>query len=572
MPESVRSLSVLESTDATRLAIAITLLAAVLYLPFLGAVSLFDWDEVNFAESAREMLVSGNYGRVQIGFKPFWEKPPLFFWMQALAMKMFGINEFAARLPNALFGILTLFTLFYIGKQKAGNSFGVLWALLFGGSILPMLYFKSGIIDPVFNYFIFISLFFLSKAHEDITATDSDSRKQAGQEVKFYAMAGVGAGLAVLTKGPVGLLLILLTAFSYYLLQWWKKTAPVQLKAIPVLLFLLCTCLVASLWFGVEVVKHGPSLLKEFVTYQVRLFSTSDAGHAQPLYYHWVVVFLGCFPLSVFALPAFFRHRSGNSSFALLMKCLFFVVMILFTIVKTKIVHYSSMAYLPLSFLAVQCLHQWLSEGQPIPRFVKGLFTGLGLLWATLLIALPFFAGNIHLLLPYIKDPFAAACFQTTVEWHSWGQIIGVAIAFLVLTVSFTMSKHKYWSIFLMLVTFPLLLGLYFAVVAPKIELYTQAPAIRFYKEMAGKPVYVEPIGFKSYAHLFYFGLMPGHRPEQYSDEWLLTGEIDRPAYLITKINRTKLVTEKSPDSRLLKTEGGFVFFEKLPKKVKSEK
>ena len=80
----------------------------ILFIPFLGAAPLFDWDEINFAESAREMLLTGNYSRVQINFQPFWEKPPLFFWMQALSMKLFGINEYAARFPNAVFGIITM--------------------------------------------------------------------------------------------------------------------------------------------------------------------------------------------------------------------------------------------------------------------------------------------------------------------------------------------------------------------------------------------------------------------------------------------------------------------------------
>ena len=62
----------------------IILLGAIFFLPFLGSVHLFDWDEINFAESAREMLVSGDWWRVQINFEPFWEKPPLFFWMQAI--------------------------------------------------------------------------------------------------------------------------------------------------------------------------------------------------------------------------------------------------------------------------------------------------------------------------------------------------------------------------------------------------------------------------------------------------------------------------------------------------------
>src|SRR5438067_2561414 len=89
--------------------------AVLFFLPFLGRVHLFDWDEINFAEAAREMVVSGDYSRVQIDFKPFYEKPPLFIWMQAAGMLVFGVNEFAARLPNAILGIITLLTFYFIG-------------------------------------------------------------------------------------------------------------------------------------------------------------------------------------------------------------------------------------------------------------------------------------------------------------------------------------------------------------------------------------------------------------------------------------------------------------------------
>src|ERR1044071_3609588 len=88
-----------------------------LFLPFLGQVHLFDWDEINFAECAREMLVSHDYLRVQIDFQPFWEKPPLFRWLQALSMNLFGVNEYAARFPNAFTGIVTLIVLYYTGKR-----------------------------------------------------------------------------------------------------------------------------------------------------------------------------------------------------------------------------------------------------------------------------------------------------------------------------------------------------------------------------------------------------------------------------------------------------------------------
>ena len=97
--------------------IIIALGGSLLFMHSLGSTPLFDWDEINFAESAREMIVSGDYLRVQINFQPFWEKPPLFFWMQVLSMKMFGINEFAARFPNAICGIVTLMVLYSIGKN-----------------------------------------------------------------------------------------------------------------------------------------------------------------------------------------------------------------------------------------------------------------------------------------------------------------------------------------------------------------------------------------------------------------------------------------------------------------------
>ena len=54
----------------------------ILFIPFLGRAHLFDWDEINFAESAREMIATGDYLTVRINYLPFWEKPPLFIWMQ----------------------------------------------------------------------------------------------------------------------------------------------------------------------------------------------------------------------------------------------------------------------------------------------------------------------------------------------------------------------------------------------------------------------------------------------------------------------------------------------------------
>lgn len=156
--------------------LTVAVFAALLFVPFLGGVHLFDWDEINFAESAREMLVTGEYFRVQINYEPFWEKPPLFFWLQAASMAVFGINEFAARFPNAVCGIITLCLLFHIGKKSSGVRLAWLWVLFMAGSFTPSLYFKSGIIDPWFNLFIFYAIWQLSMASERHNAADRDKR------------------------------------------------------------------------------------------------------------------------------------------------------------------------------------------------------------------------------------------------------------------------------------------------------------------------------------------------------------------------------------------------------------
>ena len=195
----------------TRLRVLIVIIGLLLFLPFNGLVHLFDWDEINFAESAREMIVTRNYSTVSINFIPFWEKPPLFIWMQVVSMKIFGINEFAARFPNAICGVVTLLILFEIGRRLRNNKFGLVWALAYGASILPFLYFKSGIIDPWFNLFIFSALYFAFRYIKQ--------REVNLNGFKNVILSAAILGLGVLTKGPVAILLFGAALFIYILTE-----------------------------------------------------------------------------------------------------------------------------------------------------------------------------------------------------------------------------------------------------------------------------------------------------------------------------------------------------------------
>jgi len=538
----------------SNLYLTIIILSGILFfIPFLGRVHLFDWDEINFAESAREMIVTGNYHRVQINFQPFWEKPPFFFWLQVGAMKLFGVNEFAARFPNAVFGMVTLVTFFFIGKKYKSPQFGFIWAISYLGTFLPHLYFKSGIIDPIFNYFIFLGIYFMYK---DIFG---EIRKN---KFIYPSLAGLFIGLATLTKGPVGLLVFLLTFFVYFIFTRFKNFPGIK----KILLFIFFFTIVSLLWFGQEILNNGFWFLKEFLAYQADLFLHPVASHGEPFYYHFVVVFIGCFPISIIALPVFAGKKiEVQKDFLRLMKILFWTVMILFSITTTKIVHYSSLTYMPLAFMAT-CYLDWLivnKEKMKISLLV--LIAFMGFVFSFLLAALPYVANHHQLILPYLKDPFAAASLNVNVYWSGFESLIGVFYFLLVITavILFYKRKNRIALLFLFYSTASILF-IYLLAVVPKIEKYSQGPAIDFYQSLQGKDVYVWPIGFKSYAQYFYAKKPASPVYGEADEQFLLKGNIKKPAYFVVKITNTGFDSTCN-HCALIKQEGGFRFYRREP-------
>ncbi len=528
----------------------IVLFSSLFFIPFLGQAHLFDWDEINFAEAAREMIVTGDYFKVQIDFKQFWEKPPFFIWLQVLSMKMFGINEFAARFPNAIAGILTLVILFRIGKEYINAEFGWLWVLSYGGTILTLLYFKSGIIDPWFNLFIFLSIYFFIPLAE---------RESENRWLKAI-LTGFFLGLAVLTKGPVAILIVLLCLLVFTIYSRFN----LPIKFFELLLIAIVTGMVCFLWFGVELMNNGIWFLKEFIVYQIRLFQTQDAGHGGPFLYHWYVLLIGCFPASLLAIKAFFLRSMAEEHqrvFYRWMEIMFWVVLILFSIVKTKIVHYSSLTYFPLSFLSAYAMYFMIHSKT---RWSKWLHIGIysiGSLLAIVLMLFPYFMKNKHLWIGMVKDPFAVANLNADINWTYFDSIGGLIVLIGLILYAILNSQHHYRkatvTVFLSITT-----AVFFTsvLIVPKIELFSQAAAIRFYKSMKGVDAYVQPMYFKSYAHLFYTEKSKTINTNAFDHEWLRSGKIDKDVYIVVK-NTKKEEIEKYADIKLIKEENGFVFY-----------
>ncbi|MFT3845489.1 MAG: glycosyltransferase family 39 protein [Lacibacter sp.] len=528
--------------------------ASVLFFHSLGKVHLFDWDEINFAESAREMIETGNYMQVQINYEPFWEKPPLFFWMQVASMKLFGENEFAARFPNAVCGIITLLVLFAIGKRLHNEQFARWWVLIYAGTFLPHIYFKSGIIDPWFNLFIFLGIYYLSRF-----LTAKEERKKV---IPPLLLSALFTGAGILTKGPVALMVVLLTyllflffnrgkgltALKYYL--WWA----------------LGVLVVTMLWFGLEIVQHGWWFVNEFVTYQIRLAKTKDAGHGGFLFYHFVVVLIGCFPASllIFRYKNQVNENPGQQNFRKMMIASLIVILVVFTIVKTKIVHYSSFTYLPIGYLAAATVYGIVNRTSQLKNWQKNSLLALGLIWSTLFIALPLVGNNIHWLKPLLqKDKFALANIDAAVEWNYWLMIPGILFLIAVIAAFVGFHKRKYQNAFLILfISCTGAMQVLLTSFTPRIEKYSQNAAIEFFQSLQGKDVYVRPLGYKSYAQYFYTKMKPGNRKESKDDNWLLTGPVDKPTYFISKNTfKEQLMKDHGATLKVLYEKNGFVFY-----------
>jgi 4-amino-4-deoxy-L-arabinose transferase-like glycosyltransferase len=539
----------------------IIIVAGLLFLPGLGAVHLFDWDEINFAEIAREMLATGNWLQPQIGYVPFHEKPPLFMWMQALSMSAFGVNVFAARLPNAIAGIVALLVLYRVGKRWHGPGFGLLWVLAYAGSILPQLYFRSGIIDPWFNLFIFLG--FLAF----IRMGNGPAAGIATVDVKRRAavLAGLWLGLAVLTKGPVGILLPGLAALVYWPLNRFRLYV-----SIPRVLLMFAVLLaVPGLWFGIDLWRNGPEFITAFFWRQVAMLTTEDAGHGGFFGYHFVVLLIGCFPASVFAVQEMVKrtpHEAVGRDRRNWMLILFWVVLLLFSLVKTKIVHYSSLCYYPLTYLAALQLHR-LWQGWPATLWSRMLLGGIGSLFAAVTLALPLLGKHPGWVAPLLKgDPFAQGNLQAAVPWTGWEALAGVWMVVAVLFLGHRFfSRVQYRSgivaVFGGTALFVTITLYYFI---NRIEGYSQRAAVEFFEQRQGERCYVLTQGYKSYAQWFYSRMPPITDPRAHDVHWLLHGDIDRPVYVSSKITAAAEVAA-IPGFRELYRKNGFVFWVREP-------
>ena len=522
--------------------LSLLLLGLLFYIPFLGGVHLFDWDEINFASISQEMALTGEYLQVNLGGNPFWEKPPLFFWLQAMSFNIFGISEFTARLPNAIIGLLSLQFIFWLGKKIQDANFGWWWALAYFGSILPHLYFKSGIIDPVFNLLMFAGIAFL------FLGTHQQNKTSLG------LLAGVCVGAAVLTKGPVAILLV---GLCWLIAQFavpkahrsdWRTIAAAVAAGLATI----------GAWVALEIAAHGTWFIEEFLRYSIRLLSTEDAGHGGFPGYHVVILLLGCFPCSWLIFKAWKKQTqhftAENNVFHNWMKILLIIIVVIFSIVQSKIVHYSSLAYFPISFFAAYAIIK-LKDANSFPKYLKMAWLAQGVLMGIVCILAPILMANTTAWIDSIPDLMARTQLSAANSWPWYTFIPGL---FLLFAIPFCLFKKdrsiqvRFTQLLLTTVVF-LTIGLWCFI--GRVEKMTQGALIEMCEEVADEGLILSHAG-KSYAPFFYGKRLTGPPMRSGLVENLKATPGD--VYVISRIHKYDGIKGKY-DLELIREKNGYL-------------
>ena len=331
-------------------------LTAVLLLFFAnGSLLITDSVESNYALTAKEMVLSGDWLSPQIYGNYWYDKPVFFYWLTAAAFKIFGFTEFAARFFPAVFGILALGLVGWGGSKLYGERSGFYSALVLMSSVEFFLISKSVITDSVFFFFFSAVLLFFYLGYRD------------GKTAYWYIMYAA-AGFAVLTKGPIGVLLpgLIITLF----LLWqrnWRVLAQMRLGS-GVLLWTIITVP----WYTAMYYLHGSDFINTFFGIHNFLRATvSEHPRDDVFYYYTMINALALFPWTALIPWGLYRHyhRHGlhieqQSGFLLLWAG---VVFIFFQCMATKYITYTYPLLFPTALLLGQlierCSDSWYTAG-----------------------------------------------------------------------------------------------------------------------------------------------------------------------------------------------------------------
>lgn len=343
----------------------------------LGAPALFEPDEGRNAEKAREILVLNDWITPHENFHAVLDKPIFFYWLIALSYKLFGVSEWAARLPSALaaFGCIVMV---YFSVRRWWGEWEARWSVLALVTSTGFFIFSRLVIfDMTLSAFIMLGLCAFYQA-------DHESESTAGWATCAILYGALGA--ATLTKGLVGLVVPGMIVFFYLLLtNRWRSLGKIRLFP-GVVLFLL----IVMPWY-ILAETHNPGYLRYYFWEEhFGRFSTKKFNRFSPWYFYLYVAPLGLLPWT-FLLPAtvkyYWRRRLDDRTLWLILWAL--LPILFFSMSKSKLPHYILPSFPPLAILIGVAVSRRLSDSQERLRY------GFGASWVVLSLLFIYLAAGV---------------------------------------------------------------------------------------------------------------------------------------------------------------------------------
>jgi 4-amino-4-deoxy-L-arabinose transferase-like glycosyltransferase len=268
------------------------LLAGVLLLVGIGVAPLIDRDEPAYAEAAREMLARGDWVATWYNGQPWFDKPPLVYWSEMVAYSALGVNETAARLPVALFGIAGLMAVYWAGRRLRGPRAGALAAAVLAASLLYLGLSRVAMLDVPFTACVALAMGALIAG------------LQEPQRARWPLLAGVALGLAILAKSPAAVVLFA----GVLVVAGVTERAPLRLRGLRWLLAAVTCLAVAAPWYLAMTRRFGIEFLREFLVAGNfgRFVEAEHTRSATPFYYLPIIV-VGFLPWTAM-LPGALRN------------------------------------------------------------------------------------------------------------------------------------------------------------------------------------------------------------------------------------------------------------------------
>lgn len=378
---------------------------ALLLLIFLASLFFFLWGtaqmpvtdpvESNYALTAKEMVLSGDWVSPQIYGKYWYDKPALVYWMLSAAYTLFGFTDFASRLPAALCGALSVVLMVYYVKRITARRDTALWAGVFLATSLEFWIISHAIItDSMLFLFTLPALF---SAYIGITE---------GRPWHMVIAYGA-AGIACLAKGPVGLVLPGIILFLWCCTLHSKKAFFYLFHPLGILAFLVT----ALPWYVTMYSIHGVDFINGFLgLHNVTRALSSEHPGDNHFYYYLLVMPLSLLPWTGLSFYGMVKQWKEKNDLYKLLFAWFWITLLFYTAVATKYITYTYIAAAPAIAFAALSLRDFRNSRRRAALLVVVPF----FLTMTALMAGSFFLAGQFIFFYIIA---AAAMVLLLIQW-----------------------------------------------------------------------------------------------------------------------------------------------------------